>query len=217
VQTCGHVLIVDDDPAFGEGVRLLLERGHLEARCVGTGGEGVAAAVADRPGLVLLDVNLPDLSGYEVCQELRRRFGEELPIIFVSGDRTASYDRVAGLMLGADDYVVKPFEPSELLARVRTHLRRGEAHRRPVDGTNGSLDMLTAREREVLALLAGGLEQAQIAQALFITPNTVAKHIQSTLGKLDVHSRAQAVAYFHGSRDGHADVAAHLAEPLAQG
>ena len=204
---------MDDDPAFGEGVRLLLQRGHLEARVVGTGGEGVAAAAADRPALVLLDVNLPDLSGYEVCRELRGRFGEELPIIFVSGDRTASYDRVAGLLLGADDYVVKPFDPGELLARVRTHLRRSPAHPRPDGGAVGTLDTLTAREREVLALLASGLEQAQIARALFIAPNTVAKHIQSTLGKLDVHSRAQAVAYFHGSRDGHADVAGRPGEP----
>jgi len=217
IETCGHVLIVDDDSTFAEGVTLLLERAGLAARVAGTAGEGLASAVEQRPDLVLLDVNLPDSSGYEVCHQLRHRFGDALPIIFVSGDRTASYDRVAGLLLGADDYVVKPFDPGELLARVRTQLRRSQSQAAADGGANNSLDALTAREREVLTLLAEGLAQGAIGRELFISSNTVAKHIQSTLVKLNVHSRAQAVAYFHHSRSRPPDVTGHLLEAAGSG
>ena len=114
-----------------------------------------------------------------------------MPIIFLSGERTEWYDRVGGLLLGADDYIVKPFAPDELVARVRTLLRRAE---RPVrEGPVRS--NLTAREFEVLRLLADGLSQADIAARLFISSKTVATHIEHILDKLEVRSRAQAVAF----------------------
>src|SRR5947199_241905 len=78
-----------------------------------------AAARTARPAVVLLDISLPDVSGFEVCRELRDEFGDDLPIIFVSGERVEAVDRAVGLLLGADDYVVKPFDLDELLARVR--------------------------------------------------------------------------------------------------
>src|SRR5213078_1111954 len=96
--------------------------------------------------------------------------------------------RVAGLLLGADDYLVKPIQFDHLLARVR----RLVAQPAPVVGPVAS--PLTPREQEVLGLLAEGLEQDEIANRLFITPKTVAKHIERILGKLGVRSRAQAVA-----------------------
>jgi two-component system response regulator BaeR len=150
---------------------------------------------------VLLDVCLPRASGYEVCRELRDRFGDSLGIIFVSGERIESIDRVSGLLLGADDYLSKPFDPDELLARVRTVLRRVS---RPSSNGDGKVvassipdEELTPRELEVLQLLAEGLTQSQIARHLVISPRTVGTHIQNLLGKLDVHSRAQAVAHAH--------------------
>ena len=147
-----------------------------------------------RPSLVLLDVLLPDVSGFEIVKELRDEFGDDLPIVFISGDRTEPLDRATGLLLGGDDYVVKPPDPDELLARVRrliSRSRRGRAassHRAAIDTE------LTFREREILALLAEGMRPKQIARELVISPKTVASHLQHVLAKLGVHSRAEAIA-----------------------
>src|SRR5918995_1381485 len=139
---------------------------------------------------------LPRIGGYEVCHELRERYGDDLPIVFVSGSRTEPGDRAAGIMLGADDYITKPFDPDELLARIRRLLRRGRrAADRPRRRT--TFAELTARELEVLELMAGGLAQAEIAKRLVISPRTAGTHIQHILEKLDVRSRAQAVALAH--------------------
>jgi DNA-binding NarL/FixJ family response regulator len=143
---------------------------------------------------VLLDVNMPDGSGYEVCRALRSEFGPGLPIVFLSGERTEGFDRAAGLMLGADDYLVKPFDPDELVARVRRLVGRG-FHARDGSGTQRMIARsLTPREREVLRLLVDGFAQDEIASSLFISPKTVATHVQRILGKLGVRTRAQAVA-----------------------
>jgi len=94
---------------------------------------------------------------------------------------------VAGLLVGGNDYLVKPFDPNELLARVRRLLSAAL-----VGG--GTAHKLTQREFDVLSFLVGGLSQSEIAEKLFISPNTVSKHIEHILAKLGVHSRAQAVA-----------------------
>jgi DNA-binding NarL/FixJ family response regulator len=189
---CGALLIVDDDAAFRELVRSLLGRiGHPIVEAT-DGEEALEAAFAERPSLVLLDIDLPGASGYEICRALRDVYGEDLPIVFVSGRRTEQLDLVAGLLIGADDYLVKPFEAAELLARVRRHLSR--APRSP-NGRAGA--RLTPREQEILDLLGAGLDQRAIAERLVISPKTVATHIQRILGKLGVRSRAQAVAYAH--------------------
>ena len=187
----GPVLIVDDDAAVREFVHSLLSRiGYPIVQAIG-GDEAMEAALAERPSLVLLDVDMPGASGYEICRALRDAYGEDLPIIFVSGRRREQLDLVAGLLIGADDYLVKPFHGAELLARVRRQLVRGP---RTSNGQGGSL---TPREQEILGLLAGGLDQRAIAERLVISPKTVATHIQRILGKLGVRSRAQAVAYAH--------------------
>jgi DNA-binding NarL/FixJ family response regulator len=134
---------------------------------------------------------MPGISGYGVCHALRDEFGESLPIMFVSGERTEPYDRVAGLLVGADDYLVKPFAPDELLARVRNLIGR----RQPaISSGRGAPSTLTERELDVLRLLADGLDQDDIARQLFISPKTVSRHIEHILRKLSVRSRAQAVA-----------------------
>ena len=195
------VLVVDNDRHFRAFVRDPLERAGFEVVEADDGDGALTAASRRRPELVLLDVCLPRASGYEICRELRDRFGDAIGIIFVSGERVDSIDRVSGLLLGADDYVVKPFDPDELLARVRTVLRRVSkptvsSERNAI--TSEIVDWeLTPRELEVLQLLAEGLTQPQIAKELVISPRTVGTHIQNLLGKLDVHSRAQAVALAH--------------------
>jgi DNA-binding NarL/FixJ family response regulator len=185
------ILVVDDDPGLCDLVAATLEPLGLEVRWEGTAAAALAAVHARRPALVLLDVQLPDLSGYEVCRELRDEFGEGLPIVFVSGHRVEEYDQAAGLLLGGDDYLVKPFSPGELIARVRRALERAG----PRD--DGAASPLTTRELDVLRLLADGVRQERIAEQLFITPKTVATHIQHILTKLELHSRAEAVAYAH--------------------
>jgi two-component system nitrate/nitrite response regulator NarL len=185
------ILIVDDDADCRALVASLFDRVGFETREAKSGREALAAVRADRPAVVILDVQMPDISGYEVCRELRDIFGQDLPIVFLSGTRVESYDRAGGILLGADDYVVKPFDPDELLARVRRLASRSA--RRP---SSVGYD-LTKREREVLRLLAAGISQDGIASRLFISPKTVATHIQRVIGKLGVHSRAQAVALAH--------------------
>jgi DNA-binding NarL/FixJ family response regulator len=187
------VLVVDDEPKFRSLVATLLADVGLECREAGSGGEAVALARQQRPALVILDVRLPDISGLEICQQLRGQFGEQLPILLVSGVKKDSLDRSAGLLRGADDYVVKPFDPDEFLARVRRLLVRSGAATPDVT-ISASLSALTKREREILELLGEGRNRDWIADALVISPKTVASHVQSVLGKLGVHSQAQAVA-----------------------
>jgi DNA-binding NarL/FixJ family response regulator len=188
----GHrVLVLDDDPALRTLVKGLLEPLGYAVFETSTATETFSVAAAERPELVLLDVHLPGISGYEVCRRLRDEFGNDIAIVFVSGERTDELDRTAGMLLGADDYIVKPFDAGEFIARVRRMTDR----RSPAPRSNGVT--LTPRELEVLKLLASGLGQKKIAQALFITPKTVATHIQRILTKLDLHSRAEAVAYAH--------------------
>lgn len=187
----GPVLVVDDDASLRELVTALLHRSGYTAHEIATGEEALEAARLERPLLVVLDVKLPGTSGYEVCRMLRDEFGNGLPILFLSGERTEPLDRVAGLLLGADDYMVKPFDPDELMARVRALLRRS------APSENGAL---TPRETQVLGLLARGLRQKQIARELSISARTVGTHVEHILRKLDVHSRAEAVAVAYRER-----------------
>ena len=157
------------------------------------GEEALAAAVVERPAAVVLEVDLPDVDGFEVCRELRDRFGDRLPIVLVSGTRASSHDRVAGLLIGADDYLVKPVDADELLVRLRRLLTRVAG---PPEGRSDAAarDGLSPREVEVLRLLAHGLSAAAIAERLVISRKTVSTHLQHVMAKLGVHSRAQAVA-----------------------
>jgi len=183
--------------------RLLVADGDERSRgLVGTAlhGAGFAAMEAEsvqaaleiaatrQPALAISEVQLPGGSGYELCRRLLE-LRPAVPLIFLSGGRTEPYDRVAGLLIGAEDYLVKPFDPEELVARVRVILRRRSPTR------HERVQGLTPRELEVLRLLTDGLDQRQIASRLMISAKTVGTHIEHILGKLGVHSRAQAVAF----------------------
>jgi DNA-binding NarL/FixJ family response regulator len=191
-RDCGHILVVDDTSEFRTYVAAVLERAGYEVVEAETGEEALALAAQETPAMVLLDVNLPGTSGYAVCNELRQRLGHQLPIVFVSGDRTEPFDRVAGLLIGADDYIAKPFDPDELVARVRRMLERAQMRRPRI--TYEDPFGLTRREREVLSLLVDGLTQVSIADRLYLSPKTVGTHIQRIIGKMGVNSRTQAVA-----------------------
>ena len=206
------MLVVDDDPSFRTLVRTLCERAGLRVEEAADVGGALVAAEEAPPDVVLLDVKLPGASGYEVYRELHDR-DPGLPIIFVSGERTDPYDRTVGLLLGADDYIVKPFDPDELIARVRRSIRR-RTERKPE--RDDALAELTPREREVLALLASGRSSKEIARRLVISPRTVSTHVQHILAKLDVSNRARAIALAHraGLVD-QAEVEAHAADVTA--
>jgi len=116
-----RVLVVEDEPSILDNVVYSLETEGFEVRGCGTGEEALRWMEAESYDLVILDIGLPDVSGFRLCGELRRR--REVPLIFLTA-RSAEVDRVVGLEIGADDYVVKPFSPRELSARARAVLRR---------------------------------------------------------------------------------------------
>jgi DNA-binding NarL/FixJ family response regulator len=182
-----RVLVVDGDSDFSAACSEALRHAGYRAEQARTGQDALQAAGRQRPALVVIETHLPGTSGYEIARELRERHGEGLAIIFVSAARTDETDKVAGLLLGADDYLPKPVRFDHLIARVRRLVARSASVAGPV------ASRLTLREQEILGLLADGLEQQEIADRLFITPKTVAKHIERILSKLGVHSRAQAI------------------------
>jgi DNA-binding NarL/FixJ family response regulator len=185
------VLAVGDEPTRSLTASSLKRAGY-EPIEVGRGVDALAAAKSGDVALVVIEIELPDMTGYEVCHALREELGEDLPIVFISGIRTEPIDKIAGLLLGADDYVVKPIDPNELLARVRRFTSRASVSA----AKNGHSERLrlTEREEEVLMLLAQGTRQKEIALELSISPKTVGTHIQNLFGKLGVHSRAELVA-----------------------
>ena len=115
------ILVIEDDHNTAALVTLYLEREGFRSLTVGDGKEGLAMADLHQPDLVILDLMLPKMDGWEVCRRLRQR--SEVPVIMLTA-RDEEIDRVAGLTLGADDYVVKPFSPRELVERVKAVLRR---------------------------------------------------------------------------------------------
>lgn len=117
------ILIVEDDPAIAELERDYLEANGFSVDIAPDGMEGLTAALNNPYDLVLLDIMLPKMDGFQVCREIRQH--KEIPILMVSAKRE-DVDKIRGLGLGADDYVIKPFSPSELVARVKAHIARYE-------------------------------------------------------------------------------------------
>ena len=195
----GLAFVIDDDDDDRAFVTALLQRAGFKTRELSSGADVLQAAAEERPVLAVLEVCLPGLNGYEVCRELREEYGESVAIVLVSGERTESFDRVAGLLVGADDYIFKPFDGAELIARVLRLMNHAAPSAEPKE-TLTAFALLTKREGEVLALLSQGYRQSEIASTLVISPTTVATHIQRVLKKLGVHDRAQAVALaLHGT------------------
>jgi len=143
------ILLVDDETSVQEVVRAYLEQEGFAVRVAGSGRDGLELARRVRPALIVLDLMLPDIGGEEVCKEIRRR--SDVPVLMLTA-KAGEDERVAGLGLGADDYLTKPFSPRELVARVHAILRRAGAAETPLvpvlsfDG--GELEIDTVR-REV--------------------------------------------------------------------
>ena len=174
------ILVVDDDPHIRQLLVFALAKVGLETR-EAADGEAALAAVAERaPDLVVLDINMPRLDGLEVCRRLRAQ--GDLPILFLSS-RDDEIDRVLGIELGADDYVVKPFSPREVTARVQAILRRTgkAAEAKPTDG-------LIVRGRLALdpeAWSAQWIEMgAGVEVSLTVTEFTILKTLATTPTKV---------------------------------
>jgi DNA-binding response OmpR family regulator len=150
VTVAERILLVDDEPAVHEVVRAYLERDGFMVATADNGRDGLALAERAQPELIVLDLMLPDLSGEELCREIRGR--SDVPIIMLTA-KASEDDRVVGLELGADDYLVKPFSPRELVARIKTVLRRSKGAEQPLverlafDGADLTIDPLRREVR----------------------------------------------------------------------
>lgn len=205
----GRVLVVDDEPAIADVVSRYLRRAGYETAIAATGQEALRSADEVRPDVVVLDLMLPDVDGLEVMRRLRREDRRKGAIILLTA-RGEESDRVVGLRLGADDYVVKPFSPAELVARVDALLRRIETvpeRELPLRFDGLEIDPtgrrvlvddveieLTQREFELLLFLARHPGQAFTRDQLmelvwqytfYIDTSTVTVHIRRLRAKLE--------------------------------
>ena len=206
----GRILVVDDEETIAEVVCRYLARAGYEAISTGDGNEALALALESRPDLVVLDLMLPGMDGLEVMRRLRAYPGPSPAIILLTA-RGEESDRVIGLRLGADDYVVKPFSPAELVARVDAVLRRsevgpereavvelGELRIDPVARqafVRGELASLTLREFDLLHFLArhpgqvfsrDQLMDSVWQYAFYTDTSTVTVHIRRLRAKIEV-------------------------------
>jgi DNA-binding response OmpR family regulator len=159
----GHsILVVEDEASIASFVAMYLKRAGFTVRVAGTGEGGIDAADADSPSLIILDLMLPDLDGIDVCRRVRQR--SDVPILMLTA-RDDDVDKIIGLEVGADDYLTKPFNPGELVARVKSILRRANPERRELESAfleHGELT-IDAGRREVK--IAG--EEVQLAPKEF--------------------------------------------------
>jgi two-component system OmpR family response regulator len=199
------ILIVDDDPHIRQVLAFALGKAGMQTAEASDGEDALAAVAAHRPDLVVLDINMPRMNGLDVCRKLRA--ADDLPILFLSS-RDDEIDRVLGLELGGDDYVVKPFSPREVVARVSAILKRGGRARKEEEGaagpvTHGRLRLdpvaweaqwdgvavaLTATEFQLLQLLAGHPARVFSRDAIIdrlhgpgfaVTDRTIDSHIRN--------------------------------------
>ena len=192
------VLIVDDHEVVREGLRLSLSRApHI--RVIGEASEGkTALALVERrnPDVVIMDVRMPGMDGLEATKMIMSRVPEACVLIFTAFSERSLLAR--GLESGAKGYILKE-APHETLLRAIERVAKGEGYVDPalmpafLSGKDQA-DMLTAREREILQLLADGMSNADVAQQLFISQETVKSHVRHILTKLEADTRTHAVA-----------------------
>ena len=186
MQTVRTVLVVDDEPEIVRLVRDYLERAGFRVATAADGEQALRAARSERPDIVVLDLGLPGLDGLDVTRELRR--DGQVPIIMLTA-RTEEADRVAGLELGADDYVAKPFSPRELVARVRAVLRRTDTARSQGD---------VVRAGDGLVLDAARMEATVDGHHVELTATEFALLLHMARQPGRVFTRAQLLDAVHG-------------------
>jgi DNA-binding response OmpR family regulator len=156
------ILVVEDEASIASFVSLYLKNAGYEVRAVSTGSAALTHVAADQPALIILDLMLPDLDGIEICRRVRKT--SDVPILMLTA-RDEDVDKIIGLEVGADDYLTKPFNPRELVARVKSILRRATPDRREKESAqlqHGDLK-IDAGRREVKV----GAEEIQLAPKEF--------------------------------------------------
>lgn len=214
------ILIVDDDPTIRDVVRIALDRAEFTTYEAADGRAALREAERLRPDLIVLDIGLPEMDGLEVCRALRAK--SQVPVLFLTA-RADEIDRILGLEMGADDYVPKPFSPRELVARVKTILRRArpsgaaagplrhgsieldpERHLCRVNGTDLAL---TGREMEILKKLMSRpdhvLSRPQLVDAVYglhveVSDRTMDSHLRNLRAKLAAAGCPDAIESLHG-------------------
>ncbi len=209
-----RILIVDDDMTLRTALtRYLQTRGYMvcEAR---SGVEGLRQFEQTSPDLVVSDVMMPEMDGLEFCRRLRAtRAGQLVPFIFLSSRKDVD-DRIQGHQIGADDYLAKPFELKELIAKIEAQLERSRRlnseiirlmqqqqstlqpiEPAPVDPTPLVPLPLTPAEERVFWEVIQGYTNKQIGDRLFVSPRTVQTHLSNILGKLELENRSQLIRY----------------------
>ena len=214
------ILIIDDDPQIRDVLRIALKQAGFATREAGDGAEGLAKALNGRDDLVILDIGLPSMDGFDLCRRLRAE--KDTPVLFLTA-RDDEIDRVVGLELGGDDYVTKPFSPRELVARVRAILKRSQGgagangtlrrgvleldparHLCRVDGRNVAL---TQREMAILSLLMSRPENVfakpQLSDAVYgpvihVSDRTLDSHLRNLRAKLREAGAGDAIETVHG-------------------
>lgn len=179
------ILVVDDDPRLRELVGLALERAGFSVIGAGDGRLALTHAARETPDLIVLDIGLPELDGFEICRRIRAT--SQVPILFLTA-RDDEIDRVVGLELGADDYVTKPFSPRELVARVRAILKRTNGPQTQMVSQHGRLSLDRAAHRCHVDRSPVSLTATEFALL-----DDLAKHAGQ------VRSRAQLVATIWGA------------------
>jgi DNA-binding NarL/FixJ family response regulator len=205
------ILIVDDDVTLRAGLARYLMKRNYTVHDAGSGEEGLTAFQQHSPDLVVSDILMPGLDGFEFCRRLRQsQEGQLVPFIFLSS-RGDIEDRIQGHSIGADDYLIKPFEPRELLAKIEGQLERSRRIHDEIDrllekaseetvshaeeAANPSPLPLTPAEEKVFWEVVQGFTNRQIGDRLFISPRTVQTHLSNILSKLSLDNRAQLVRY----------------------
>jgi two-component system alkaline phosphatase synthesis response regulator PhoP len=202
------ILVVDDEPKIVKQARDYLEKSGFRVRSAGDGKTALAVARHERPDLIVLDLNLPEMDGLDVCRALRRE--SDVPIIMLTA-RVDETDRLIGLELGGDDYVTKPFSPRELVARVRAVLRRAQGGvRQPERIQAGDLEI----DLHAHTVTRAG-EPIRLTRTEFNLLAALAQHPGQVLSREQLLDRLYGVAYdgYDRSIDAHIKNLRHKLEP----
>ena len=198
------ILIVDDDNTLRAALtRYLKDRGFVVHNAA-SGVEGFESFVEHTPDLIVSDVVMPEMDGFDLCVKVREaELGQLVPFIFLSG-RCDLEDRIQGHSIGADDYLVKPFHPRELIAKIEAQLARASrihseikrAQQPEVAQTQPQVPLpLTPAEEKVFWEVVQGFTNKKIGDRLFISPRTVQTHLSNILSKLSLENRSQLIRY----------------------
>jgi len=194
-----RILLIDDDTKLRRNCATLLRMEGFTPFEAANGKEGVDVALRELPQLIVCDINMPGMNGHEVLTHVRAAPATlRTPFIFLTGNSEMS-DLRKGMNLGADDYLVKPLDPTQLLTAIRVRLKRADASAAQRPSAPASADQLlclglTPREAEVLLWVAQGKTNPEIATITGVQLTTVKKHLESVFLKTGVENRTSAAA-----------------------